>query len=217
MTMKAIVDADIVAFRCSASREATDLTAVEYLVNSSMEQILSQANATSYEAYLTGRNNFRKLIYPEYKANRKDKERPQFLQDARQILIDRWSAQVCNGYEADDACGMAQDTVNNSTILCSIDKDLDQIPGLHFNWVKSSMYEVSELEGIQSLYRSSLIGDRTDNIIGVQGIGAVKAGHIINHLHDEEEMDSVCRSLYDDEDRYCMNMQCLYIWRTPVL
>ena len=215
--MKAIVDADIVAFRCSASREATDLTAVEYLVNSSMEQILSQANATSYEAYLTGKNNFRKLIYPEYKANRKDKERPQFLQDARQILIDRWSAQVCNGYEADDACGMAQDTVNNSTIICSFDKDLDQIPGLHFNWIKSSMYEVSELEGIQSLYRSSLIGDSVDNIIGVRGIGVKTAGKIINHLQDEEEMDSVCRSLYDDEDRYCMNMQCLYIWRTPVL
>ena len=51
----------------------------------------------------------------------------------------------------------------------------------------------------------------------IHGIGIKTAGKIINHLHDEEEMDSVCRSLYDDEGRYCMNMQCLYIWRTPVL
>lgn len=211
--MKGIVDADLVAFRCAVSCETEEYSILEHRVNNSMEQILSQANANTFEAYLTGRGNFRKKIYPEYKANRKDKTPPRWIQEARQILIDRWGAMVCEGYEADDGCGMAQDKEGRSSVICSIDKDLDQIPGLHFNWVKGEYYEVSEIEGNRSLYRSTLVGDRADNIIGVAGLGPVKAAKIIDHLEDEDEMDEVCRRLYDSEERYCINLQCLYIWR----
>lgn len=211
--MKALVDADIVAFRVAASTENESYDEMDYRVNSSMEQILSQCNATEFEAYLTGKGNFRYNIYPEYKANRRDKARPKWLPEARQILIDRWGAVVCEGYEADDALGMGQDKETNGSVICSIDKDLDQIPGLHFNWVKGAYYEVSEIEGIRRLYKQCLVGDRADNIIGIAGIGPVKADRIINPLDDEDEMDEVVRNLYDSEERYCINLQCLYIWR----
>ena len=212
--MKALLDMDIIAFRCAASCENESYEELDYRVNSATEQILSQVNATTFEGFLTGKNNFRKKINPEYKANRKDKVPPKYLQDARQILIDKWGAIVCTGYEADDALGMGQDKSDGrSSIICTIDKDLDQIAGLHFNWVKGDYYEVSEIEGTRSLYRSCLVGDRADNIIGVAGIGPVKAAKIIDHLEDEDEMADVVKSLYDSDERYCMNLQCLYIWR----
>lgn len=227
--MKALVDADIVAFRNASAKEMDEefigtlvdgkpvkrpRTLQEVLagVDFSMQQILSQVNATTYEAYLTGPGNFRYNIYPEYKANRKDIERPEYLQAAREHLVRKWGAHVCVGYEADDALGMGQDQEGRSSIICTIDKDLKQVPGRHFNWVKGEHYEISEIEGLRSLYRSVLIGDRADNIIGVKGIGEGKASKIIDHLETEDEMDEVCRSLYDSEERYCINMQCLYIW-----
>jgi DNA polymerase-1 len=211
--MKALVDGDIVAFRCVSSKDPLTEQEVEQRIEFSMNQILSQSNATQYDVYLTGNNNFRKKINPEYKANRKDKERPEHLNYARDVLTNIWGAMVCNGYEADDALGISQDKENGTTIICTIDKDLDQIPGLHFNWVRGEMYEVSELEGLQFFYKQVLIGDRADNIIGVPGIGPVKAHKLISPLTLEEDMYKTVKQLYDDPRRLCINLECLYIWR----
>ena len=109
--MKALIDADLVAFRCAFScDDDADPTFVTDKVDFSMEQIIMQANATKYEAFLTGKGNFRKKINPEYKANRKDKAPPKWLQTCRDRLTDHWKAEVCTGYEADDALGMNQTT-----------------------------------------------------------------------------------------------------------
>lgn len=211
--MQALVDGDIVAFRSVASKDPLTEQEVEQRVDFSMQQILSQANADTFRTFLTGKGNFRKKVNPEYKANRKDKIPPEHLQYARQILIDKWGAEVCTGYEADDGMGLAQDKEGNTTIICTIDKDLDQIPGLHFNWVRGDLYEVTELEGTRYLYKQALIGDRVDNIIGVDGIGPKKAAKLLDHLEVELDMYEVVKGLYDDPERLCMNLECLYIWR----
>ena len=160
--------------------------------------------------FLTGKNNFRKRINPQYKANRKDTIPPIYLQQCRDFLIQEWNAEVSEGCEADDELGIAQ---GESTILCTLDKDLDMIPGLHYNWMHNNIYEVSELEGLQFFYKQLLIGDRSDNIFGVDGIGKVKAAKLIDHLTTEEEMFSTVKKLYNDDKRLCLNMECLYIWR----
>ena len=123
--MQALVDGDIVAFRSVASKDPFTEQEVGQRVAFSMQQILSQANADTFRVFLTGKGNFRKKVNPEYKANRKDKIPPEHLQYARQILIDKWGAEVCTGYEADDGMGLAQDKEGNTTIICTIDKDLE--------------------------------------------------------------------------------------------
>lgn len=96
------------------------------------------------------------------------------------------------------------------------------IPGYHYSWPimrngevvrEGRIYEVSEIEGLKSFYRSLLIGDRVDNIIGVAGIGKVKAAQRIDPLETEEEMFQVVRDLYADDDRLLMNGRCLWILR----
>lgn len=71
-----------------------------------MKRILETVGATDYTAYLTGSNNFRCELYPEYKANRKNKSRPVFLERAREYMVTVWGAQVTDGIEADDAIGI---------------------------------------------------------------------------------------------------------------
>lgn len=188
-------------------------------VSQMMHSILDTVDADTFRVFLSGADNFRYDINPEYKANRRDTPDPRWRAACKEFLVTEWEAEVTEGYEADDALGIHQ---TKDTIICSIDKDLDMIPGLHYSWPivrkgvtvrEGIIYEVSEIEGLKSFYRSLLVGDRSDNIIGVQGIGKVKAAKLIDHLKTEEEMYTVVCRLYNDPDRLDMNIDCLWIQR----
>lgn len=206
----ALVDSDIVAYRSAAASEADPLDICLMRVDKMMRDIINETNVSGYLAFLSGPNNFRKEIYPEYKANRKDVVKPIHLADCRQFLCSEWNAVICDGFEADDALGMYQ---NEETVICSIDKDLLMIPGNHYNFVKKEFCSVDELEGLRSLYRSALVGDKADNIHGVRGIGKVKAAKLIDVLTDEKDMYNTCCKLYNDVDRLDTNLDCLWIFR----
>jgi 5'-3' exonuclease len=206
----ALVDADLVAFRCAATvQEHEPLDVAVYRVDVLMRQILEATESEQYKAFLTGRGNFRKIINTEYKANRKDKEPPFYLQDCREYLIKEWNAVVSDGIEADDLLGIEQ---TDETVVCSLDKDLLMIPGVHFNWNKVEYTHVDQLTGLRTFYKQMLVGDRSDNVFGVDKIGPVKAAKAIDHLETEQEMFDTVLALYDDEySRFIMNAQCLWI------
>jgi 5'-3' exonuclease len=178
-----------------------------------IQDILADTGATSYNVYLTGSGNFRRELAPSYKANRPD-SRPTHWQAVREFLVTQHKAQICDGFEADDEMGVQQDKETMSTVICSIDKDLLQIPGRHYNFVKKEHKVVDLDQGLKHLYLQSLIGDRSDNIIGVAGIGPVKAEQALAELLPEEWYDK-CRELYNDDERFHLNMKLLYIWQKP--
>lgn len=216
--MQALIDGDIVAFRNAVSCESKDkvtgelhLEPVEIALirtDIMMRNILRATKAETYKVYLSGSTNFRYTVCPEYKANRKDKINPVWLQQCKEFLVTEWGAIVCDHIEADDALGINQ---TPETIICSIDKDLKQIPGNHYNFVKEEFFSVTPLEGLQWFYQQLLIGDTTDNIIGIKGIGPVKAQKAINTCKDEVEMFQVVRDLYKDDARLAMNGKLLWI------
>ena len=115
-----------------------------------IQDILADTGATSYSVYLTGSGNFRRDIAPSYKANRPD-ERPTHWQAVREFLVTQHKAIICNGYEADDEMGIQQDKEGGTTVICSIDKDLLQIPGKHYNFVKKVFQEVTPDQGLKFL------------------------------------------------------------------
>ena len=211
--MKALIDGDIVVYRGAASAENDDAWIAQSRADQMIQDILADTGATSYSVFLTGTGNFRREIAPSYKANRPD-NRPAHWQAVREFLVTQHKAQICNGYEADDEMGIQQDKVGGTTVICSIDKDLLQIPGKHYNFVKKVFQEVTPDEGLKFLYLQSLIGDRSDNIVGVPGIGPVKANQALAELLPEEWYDK-CRAMYSDDERYHLNMQLLYIWQKP--
>lgn len=206
----ALIDADLVAFRCAATVPQDEpLDVAIYRVDVLMRQILEATECEQYKSFLTGRNNFRKLINTEYKANRKDKEPPFYLQDCRNYLIKEWNAIVSEGCEADDLLGIEQ---SDETVLCSLDKDLLMVPGKHFNWTKVEYTHVDKLLGLRTFYKQMLIGDRSDNIFGVDKIGPVKASRAIDNLITEQAMFDTVLELYEcDVARFVMNAQCLWI------
>lgn len=129
----------------------------------------------------------------------------------QRVYAGKWNAEELYGLEADDAIGIYLSKTKES-IACSIDKDLRQIPGLHWNFVKKELYDVSEYIGAFNFYRQLLIGDVSDNIKGVHGIGPVKAEKFLFGL-EPEEMFSKVRFLYDDDERMLVNGQCLWLFK----
>lgn len=211
--MRALIDGDIVVYRGAASAEKEEQWVALARADQMMQDILADTGSDSYSVYLTGTDNFRREIAPSYKANRPE-ERPAHWQAVREFLVTHHKAEVCNGHEADDQLGIQQDKKCGTTVICSIDKDLLQIPGRHYNFVKKTFQEVGTDEGLKHLYLQSLIGDRSDNIIGVAGIGPVKAAQALDGLLPEEWYDK-CRELYNDDERFHLNMKLLYIWQKP--
>lgn len=213
--MKALIDGDIVCYRCACSAQEDEPWVAMTRADKTIEDILGETHAISYSVFLTGTSNFRRTLDPSYKANR-PVERPVHWESVRDYLVRQHRAILVEGCEADDYLGIYQDKLGDSTVICSIDKDMLQISGLHYNFVKKTFTQVSDEEGRKHLYIQSLVGDRSDNIFGVHGIGPVKANKALDGLTTEEELYEACLSLYEgDTERFHRNMQLLYIWRKP--
>lgn len=210
--MIALIDADIVSFSCAVYNEEWGWEACREDIDQLMKRILETTGATDYKCFISGSNNFRYRIYPAYKGNRKDKLDPTYRAEANAYLVTEFGGTVTDGYEADDGIGI-EASKHDDFIVCSIDKDLLQIPGQHYNWRKNEFTTVSPLDGLRNFWRSVLTGDRVDNIFGVRGIGPVKSARIINDLDNAWDMWEACKAMYDDEDRLLMNAKCLWILR----
>lgn len=190
--MKALIDLDIVIWRCAAaSKEEEPINWLFQSLNQTMRRILVKTNADSYAGYLSGADNFRKRIAKTktYKGNRPD-EKPSKYYYAREYLIQHWGAKVVHFIEADDQLGIDQteellhDEEGNvkecNSVICSIDKDLLQIEGWHYNFVKDEWAFVDKEEAERFLWKQVLVGDSTDNIPGIPGIGDKKAEKILD-------------------------------------
>jgi 5'-3' exonuclease len=143
-------------------------------------------------------------------------------------LINEWNAYECVGFEADDMCGVEQKE-DGSTCIVAIDKDLLQVPGLHYSWpiirkntiVREGLFrEISKEEGMRRFFTQALTGDTSDNIKGIYGIGAKKAEKLLAECHTEEEMYEVCLNTYTldgnvklETQRFQRNCDLLWIWR----
>ena len=206
--MKALIDADIVAYRVACTLQDDDAQDFAYARTEDLvDQILVNTEATEYNLYLTGKDNFRYTIYPEYKAHR-PKEKPVWLEAIRQYLIATFNAEVIDGMEADDALGLNQ---TEDSVICSIDKDLLMIPGKHYNFVKDEFYDVTEFEGLKHFYKQCLMGDRSDNIKGIEKIGTKKADKLLAECETEKHLFDAVRNAYGNDEEFKMNAQVLWI------
>jgi len=222
--MQALIDGDIVAYRAACTCEDDD--SEDYVfskVDDIIDKITFYTDSDEYRVFLTGSNNFRKTIYPEYKAHRPT-EKPFWLQAIREYLVKEYKAEVCDGQEADDAMGINQDKIGYKvthggddpiykTIICTIDKDLLMIPGLHYNFVKDEFKIVDYLGGLKHFYMQCLQGDRSDNIKGIPGIGPKKAERILEGCITEYDLFKAVRNAYSNDEEFLMNGRVLWIRR----
>jgi len=218
------------------------LSCVKKQLNVMVDKITRQTGADEYIMVLSGADNFRYEIYPDYKANRVGMEKPPRFKEAREHLIKMHSAYVTeNSLEADDFCHMYVKGYDEGDIIVShIDKDLDLIVGKHHNFRSGGIYDVDEKQAMHNFYMQFLTGDNADNIYGLSKLTEAVATPAIKKELLEKNTPFECWcyvvdvffeafSMYGDvsveyvEAWLTMNGKCLWlqsresdIWEPPV-
>jgi len=157
------------------------------------------------EYYITPRHSYRRKLFREYKENRYKRINTmlKWVNKVRQYLLDSHFAIVKEGFEADDLIADRVRELGTDYIIVSIDKDLKQLPGVHFDYYRPTSKEydawgqkvklpyrgiviVSEEEARYSFWKQMLTGDGGDNVQGIKGIGPKTAEKILQSDYEAE-------------------------------
>lgn len=172
--------------------------------------------------YLSGPDNFRidLATIREYKGNRTD-EKPYHYQGIRDYLTNTWGAHVVHGREADDEVSIL--ARGSGGVVSTIDKDLDQIPGRHYDYAKKVHYTVSAFDAMRYFYVQALSGDSGDNIGGCFRVGPAGAEKLVDQWIEDfpgetDDLtaleswlwDRVVTAYADSKDRETAKLKCEY-------
>ncbi len=176
------------------------------MLNKAIEKIQPDALLVAWDA---DSQTFRKDEYPAYKGTRKplDEELIAQFPIVREFLdaagIQRYEI---HGYEADDIIGTMSKNVDIQTTILSSDRDLLQLIDSHCNVLLMkkgiSEMEIMDIDAfkekydglmpIQMIDLKGLMGDTSDNIPGVAGVGEKTAIKLLKaHSSVEEVYDSI--------------------------
>lgn len=247
--LKPLLDCDILRYRCGFAADSQvkkDLreknpgisdeelgVAIEQLdytalalhnVKTVFETVLDKFNP-EYKAYVQGKGNFRYDIatIKPYKGNRNSAHKPKYYNEIKDYLIERWNAIEVHGIESDDAIGIEQfENSDKYTVIVSTDKDMNTIPGWHYNWVQDRLYYQSLQEADLFLFWQMLVGDTSDNIPGINKIGEQRANRLLDdNGRNIEKVREAVKKLYQNqygenwEKAYWEVGNLLYIKRKP--
>ncbi len=174
----ALIDGDVVAYRAAFIGMNEGWTKEEACDSAAWlsEEWTSEASCDELIMCLSPSSTFRHDMAVTYKAHRKKREKPMWLSEIRAYLKRRFDSVTHNNIEADDSMGILQ-THMADTVIVTVDKDLLQIPGRHYNPVKQ---EACEVECGWDLFLTQwLTGDSTDGYPGIPGVGPKKAAQFL--------------------------------------
>ena len=198
-----LIDGDIVAYQIAAALETAinwgddlwtlhaDAGEGKYRVDCFLTELTATLEAEGMAIALTDDNNFRKVIYPEYKSNRVNVRKPMILKELKDYMKETYNTFIRPWLEADDVLGILATSdilIPGDKLICSVDKDLLSIPGEHYNWKSKEFKSVSVEQADRFHMIQTLTGDTTDGYPGCAGVGPVKAYRILDGSTTYEEM-----------------------------
>lgn len=165
-------------------------------VRTVVDKALESLHLTEWDVimHLSGDNNFRFDIATTrpYKGNREKSKRPTHEEAIKDYIRSKWLTVTSEGEEADDVMGYTQCALGPlDSVIVTQDKDLDMIPGLKYDFVHDEGYSVTEEQAMYNFHIQLLMGDSTDNIPGLQGIGKAKARKALEGVDPAEHMATV--------------------------
>ena len=188
-----LVDADVVAYQVAFSTEEPirwgkeeDEYAIWTLHSDELDcvrkikdyynTLIQDTQCKEIVSAFSDKDNFRKEIYPDYKLNRTKQRKPLTLSFCREYISKNYNGFIRPRLEADDILGIlaTSNIIKGNKIICSIDKDLNQIAGLHYNPTLKEFYGITKKQADYNFYYQCLVGDATDNYKGAPTYGEVK-------------------------------------------
>ena len=175
--------------------DGTSVNAVYGFTNMMMNLIKENSSSHLVVVFDAARKNFRNVIYPDYKANRKELPPeliPQFplIREACNALNVPWIEM--EGYEADDLIATYSQLATKQgwkVTVISADKDLMQLMSDNVSIYDPMKKKLLNQQDVMNKFGVSsdkvpdvqaLMGDSTDNVPGATGIGPKTAALLIN-------------------------------------
>jgi len=195
--MHLLVDGDIVVFRFSSALESTtdwgnglktterNLAKAQKELDLFIRRMMAKTFSTEVTMCFTAKNNFRYSVLPTYKYNRVKLSKPAMYNDLQDYVESTYTCKTKPGLEADDVLGIMCTLDPENTVIATIDKDLLQIPGHHYNWNWNRSFECFKEDCDRYFYQQCLSGDPGDGYKGIPGIGAVKAQKMLECYDDD--------------------------------
>ncbi len=189
-----LIDADVLAFEASVVAEEpiqwkeelwtvhADMALAKARVINRIQEFRDQLKCENVVLCLSDRANFRRKLYPEYKANRAKSRLPIILRQVKQWIIDELGGVLWDNLEADDVISiLATDkAMDEETIIVSIDKDFKGVPGIFYDYNKGEYHHPTTEEADNFHLIQTLTGDATDGYSGVPKVGAVTAKRLLD-------------------------------------
>ena len=194
---KLLIDGDIILYRATASAETewnveddlwvmySDLAQAKAILHGYLIHLLSYAEVDEAVFAFSGKGNFRKDLYPEYKANRANTRKPMAYAELKEWVSKEFITIIVDGIEADDILGLYADDY----ILVSDDKDLMTVPSLHFVEKERVYKKINTHLANYNWMCQTLTGDATDNYKGCPKIGAKTAEKLLAGINCDKDFN----------------------------
>ena len=220
--MKYYYDADSLVYVASWGDNTLE-EALEKL-DHSIEAVLASlwAHIDDIVFVVKGTGNFRHDIYDGYKSNRKSEEDPEkkaIMVAVYDRLVTKYMAIQADGEEADDM--VAYMALANDGTVISPDKDLRTVAVPIYNPQKDEHYPADIDDADMRLHVQMIMGDSTDGIPGIKGIGIKGAEKLLLLCPMGKRLDVVKQAYRDlhkglDYMSYCQLMtDLIYIRQQP--
>jgi len=182
------VDADIIAYRCAAACDGKEPDELLQTIDGFIDNVVRETQVSNLAMFLSGKKNFRYDMAKTkpYKGNREKIIRPDYLGDAKDYIESCYGGYIEKNYEADD-CIASFMIQNEGVAHAGIDKDIRQVEGWHYNFVKKHWEHTNEEDSILKLYRQVCMGDSSDHIPGLPRIGEKKAEKAIQYYESARD------------------------------
>ena len=175
---------------------AHGLAIVKELMANITRKLKTRFPNTLCVVFLTRDGNYRKSINPQYKCGRVGARKPEHLSACKDYLDKNYGATSCYGLEADDLLTIkATELGVGNFVICSIDKDLKQMEGFHYNFVKDELEEITYAEGRKRLWVQVISGDSTDSIESPKGLGEGAGKKLFANVDFDSVEDATLREM----------------------
>ena len=198
-----LIDGDSVAFKAACAHQetidwgegeisvSTNPKGAEDHMVSALNSYRDVLEADTMIICLGGGDYWRTKLWSQYKANRKNKSRPELLPHCLQFLREKYTVEAWPRLEADDVMGILSASIKDSVIV-SIDKDMKTVPGRLFNpdHPEDGVRDITEEDAFHAHMLQALTGDTADGYKGCPGIGPKKAGKILDEVIENTDFNT---------------------------
>jgi len=192
----ALIDGDLAIYRATVAAQTTidtgdglgvtDIVDPDQAARAAFRTIkdwTKRAGCSSAIVCLSSGDNFRKKIFPAYKANRTS-EKPAAYQYAIEQIASEYKLYREPGLEADDLMGIAGTSEAGQFVIVSTDKDMRTIPGIVFNPDKDKRPRPVRLAlADHNWMAQTMMGDTVDGYGGIPMVGETIARDILTRPH----------------------------------